>query len=519
MCIYNNQYKISFFSKKKGLFMFKRANKQKKNLILPLVFNKVEKLLSQNEKTLQFIMHIKFCNLFFVFLSTLIFISCTTDDIILSVGENIIDDEHYAYYTEDFEIESETMLAEYVITNNKAVALCGSYTDDYIGEITTNTVFKVAPNFNDFEDKLTYESIFDSLVVFMIPNDYRYGDSTKQVNLTIHELTEYYELDTIGTYLDNDNRIICMTNYSTTAYDETPLASVSFIPEKLYGNHDTAWAYLPDELGKKWFDQMAVEDEYYIEQEYFVEKIFHGLTIRSAEGNSAIVGFDMPDNSTDDIEPGIRMRLYYHNVGPYVESYVDFEVYEENHQYNQITADFSKGVLAGIEAGGEGIPSSETGGMTFIQSGIGLMTHITIPTLYEMEKFGVNSTIINMDLCFSAITRSFDEEYPLPTAITMEKLRANGEIDEDGLLNASGDVVSITTLDEDAHDASYSVPISYYAAIESQYLPSNTTKHSSLLLTARDNGTFLPNVNKMVIGDCDYDEYEMEVEMYYTTFE
>lgn len=522
MCNYNISSLMTFFLKKNILFSLERANKRKKNLILPLEFNKVEIQYSQNEPIPPFIMQIKSVYHLFVYLTALSLIACTSDEMVLTVGEGVMNDDHKAFYTENFSIESETMLAAYVSTNNTGVAMCGSYLDDYIGDITTNTVFKISPNVPENGGTFDITATYDSMCFVMYPNDYIYGDSTKTVTYTLHQVTENYEIDTLYELIDGVGSVTYhKTNNSTTTYDPTVLATISFIPEET----DSIIVRLSDVIGQDWFDKILADDDDFTiaSDEYddtkFIENVLNGLTLRSVAGNSAVLGFDMPTSETESTKAGMNIRMYYHTTGPYTEAYHDFTIFDPSLQYNQITADFSTGLLDGIQPGGDGIPSSQTNGLTFIQSGLGLRTNIEIPTLYELFLFGKNLTIIDLDLEFSAVPHSFSGSYPLPLALTMKKLRKNGQVNPEGLLDFSEQLVSVAQTVNTNSEATYSVPITRYGWEEQDLLGPEVSEHNSLLLTTQYYDDFVPNINRMVIGDVDNSDCQMEVKMYFTIFE
>jgi len=531
MYLNNFLQSFPFFLKKIGLFSLERANKRKKNLILPLKFNKVEGLYPHNESIFQFIMHIKSVCRLFVFLTTLSFVACTSDEMVLTVGEGVMSDDHLAYYTEDFTIESKTKLAEYVSTNNTGVALCGSYLDDYIGEITTNTVFKISPNLQSSSLEslgLTQSAVFDSLVFVLYPNGYVYGDTTSTVRLNIHKVTEDYSLDTLQSLEDGYSSYTYLKkNNSETAYDPDILGTISYIPEDVDVG-DSVYIHLPESLGQEWLDKIIDEDDNFVinstesstdSDDKFIENVLQGITVRSVSGNNAIVGFDMPTSTETDVSPGIVIRLHYHTTGPYTDYALDFQVYDADHQYNQISADFSQGLLEGIVAGGDGIPSTQTNNLTFVQSGLGLMTEIEIPTLQEMYVFGSNPTIIDMDLDFEAYPRSFTNNLSLPTALAIDLLKSNGNLNSTGLLDVSGSAVSVSNTYYSDYEATFSIPITTYGQDEQELLSATNPYHQTLLLSAKDGDDDVPNINRMVIGDGENSECEMTVKMYYTLFE
>ncbi len=521
MTIYNFFSSLAFFIKKKDLFNFKCANKRKKNLILPLDNNKVKFNTFRNEPLYLFIMHNKHFSYIFLLFALINFGACTSDEMALTLGEDVVNDDHEALFTNDFTIKSETLLSEYVLTNNSGVALCGSYNDDYIGEITTNTVFKISPNinsndswYNNSDFSVTAE--LDSIILVLYTNGYIYGDSTKAMTISLHALTENYLLDTAD-----------LTNNTVTPYNPVPICSKTFIPEDLDG--DSLVITLPQALAQEWFDSIKASDGDFIidgngddptkpdNDSRFIENVVPGFTIRSSGNNQAVIGFKMPTSATKDFTNLSTIRMYYSQY-PSLELFHDFKIYEPDHQYNQITADFSQGKLAGIVAGGDGIPSTETDGLTFVQSGLGLMTKVEIPTLNELYTFGNNVTILNLDLSFGVLPLSFDEDYPLPTFLNLERFQKNGELNEFGVINFSGSAVSIGKTVTNTR-ANYSVPITRYGIDEQKFLDMENEYHTALLISPLSQYGGLPTVNRMVIGDADKDDCNMSVSMYYTTFE
>ena len=486
-------------------------------------------------------MHISSISRFFVWFICLGFMACRADEMVINVDDDIMNDDHKAFYTEDFKINSKTILSEYEITNNTGVALVGSYLDEYIGEVFTNTVFKISPNidFNKVEQLgFTHQATFDSVTVVLRPNGYIYGDSTSNVNISIHKLTSNYELDSIknittnGTFYSYNKK-----NNSTTSYDPTALATFSFCPEDMAG--DSIFVRLPDALGLEWFNKIvSKEDNFTIKSssddddkdsdEKFIRNVLNGLTIRNAGTNSAIVGFDMPilsneNNKEYEIKSGITIRLHYHTTGPYLERTYDFEIYTPAYQYNQITADYSKGLLDGIVAGKDGISSKVTDNLSFIHGGLGLMTEIEIPTLFELYLLGMNTTIINADLDFIAKSRSFSQSYPLPK-INVNLLKNNGQISKDSINIIFGEkeyTSNITNTVSTSTESEYSLPITYYAIKEQDLLSASSVDHQKILLSAKNNevGIKHKNVNRVAIGNSNNHSCEMKLKMHYTTFE
>ncbi len=468
---------------------------------------------------------------FLIGLTALSLAACSSDEMSLTVGGGVMNDDHKAYYTEDFSIKSETRLSRYVVTNNSGIALCGSYIDDFIGRIYANSVFKVSPNLTPTESNpypIAKTAVFDSLAIVMYPNGYLYGDSTKKVELTLYRLTEDYEpIDTfISPIHDYGVEENILTNISTTPYDTlSPLAEIAFIPEYT----DSIITKLPDALGESWFNSIVnLEDDFIIssgenDDAKFIENILNGFIIKTKDNNHAILGFDMPTTSSssgeEETTPGISIRLYYHNVGPYEEKTLDFNIYQPSCHYNQITADFSTGRLAGIERGGAGIPSAQTDGVTFVQSGVGLMTHIEIPTLNELFVFGQDITILDLDLNFSVLPYSFEGRYALPTTLQAQKLKKNQMINNAGLLNLEGKAVSVYQTELETYEASYTVPITRYGMEEQKLTNIYSIDHNTLLISAPHKSSNVPNVNRMIIGNQSKRDCKMNVKMHYTKFE
>ncbi len=461
---------------------------------------------------------------------------------VLNVDDNIMNDDHKAFYSEDFIVNSKTVLTEYERTNNTGIALCGSYSDEYIGDIAANTVFKISPNINFADVKnlgFTNKAVFDSITLIMKHNGYIYGDSTSSINLAVHKLTSNYELDTIRT-VTSEGSIYTYNkkNNSTTPYDPTPLATFSFTPEKLNRSNDSIYVTLPYELGLEWFNKIVALDPDFVikstastidSDEKFIDKVLNGITIRNVGLNKAIVGFNMPTSTTSDEEldskRAITIRLHYHKTGPFTKMYYDFDIYQPAYQYNQITADYSKGMLDGIVAGGDGISSKLTNNLTFVHSGLGLITEVEIPSLHELYNLGNKTSIIDADLVFSAIPRSFASNYPLPKYLAVELLKRNGQLNSNGFTIINGDekytyAVKNTNLTKTESD--YMLPITYYAWKEQKLISSSSAEHETILITAQSktSGNKYPaNMDRIILGSSDNHKSKMKMEMYYTTFE
>ena len=528
MIVYNLLKTYTFFIKKMSLFVFKRANKQKKNLILPLNYIKVKYKRFQNQYRYTYIMPFRLLNSLILAITIASFTACTSNENILSLGEETINDNHNAQYTEDFEIQSKTLLAEYVITNNSGVALCGSYKDDYIGRITTNTVFKISPNIQStdswYNNDFRLYAELDSIVVFLHTNGYIYGDSTKEMTLALHPLTKNYNNE-------NDD----LTNYTTTPFDSTAWTTKTFRPEDLRG--DTLAIKIPTAIAQAWFDSIQAASDHFIidgnrneqydngeftqndNDEEFINNVLSGLTIRSVGDNDAIIGFNMPKSGTIDFTNMSTVRMYYTSQSPLQHNYVDFKIYDPSLQYNQITADFSQGLLAGITPGGAGISSTQTNGITFVQSGLGLMTKIEIPSLRRLYPLGNNVTILDLDLNFSSVPNSYSDFHPLPTALYIDRLMNNGEFDRDGVVDLNGLRSSITITERSNFKTSFSAGITRYGIDEQLLVNDYSQNHTSLIISPISNHTTNATVNRLLIGDVDHDKSPLGAVMYYTTFE
>lgn len=526
---FNSQ--LIFIFKKIELFRFNSANKQKKNLILPLSSYKVD--LSMTNYLYNYnIMQIK-PNLTFLLL-TLIFFACSSGENALTVGEDIVNDNHDAYYTEEFEFATETMMASYVQTNNTGVALCGSYEDEYLGIITANTVFKVAPNKSFTENTQKTDPIFSdksarfqSLELVLYSNGYLYGDSTKEVTLAVHKVTEDYELISRRQLMSNSSLTYdILTNNDYTPYDSTEiLGDTTFIPEYMDG--DSICIRLSDVLGQEWFDNIvAGEDDYVIDatsedsDEKFIQNVLAGITVRAMGDNGAILGFNMPTSSDDtEADNTVTLRMNYETAGPATDHSFKFALYDVDHQYNQITADFTGTALEGLVPGGNGISSHNTNHMTFVHEGLGLMSHVEIPTIYELGVvFGHNLNIINFDLELEAVTSSFSKGHTLPSAFNVDKFQSNGIISSNSLTDLSGNDVSLYAIKADDTDATYSLPLTYYAMLEQTIVIPESSDHTTLLISAVSS-LYNLSVDRMVIGSGDHITNTMTGKMYYTTFE
>lgn len=527
---YNFSKTNAFFLKKKNLFVIQRANKRKKNLILSLNFDKVS-FYKTLYKLIYPLMTLKnpVAN-FLTFLFMLSLVACSSDEIALTVGDDVMNDDHNAYYTDKILPVTSTRLAKYVKTNNTGVALCGSYKDEYIGEITTNTVFKISPNVEGDNDIFNPTATFDSLVLVLKPNGYVYGDSLQSMNLSLHEVTANYQKDTFLHRVGDAVTILYqLNNSSTVPYDSVnSLVDFSFIPGLL--GDDNVEVILPNTLGQEWFDSIVSRDPNYVindENLYdsrFPELIFNGLTIRNQSLNNAVMGFNMPAQIDDDLAGMSVVTMHYHTTseGKHVSKTHDFKIYSPSLQYNQVYADFStskNGMLKDIEPGGDAIPSEDTENLTFIQNGLGLSTKVDMPSLFDIFLVGRNFTIIDMDIELSTLPHSERNNFEIPSRLGIDRLQSDNEINPSGLKDASGNSVLMYSVSSNHLQRTVGAPITSYGWTQQDLWGEEDANNNSLLIHTGNGGNGYPNVNRMVIGNANQHDSKMVVKMYYTYFD
>jgi hypothetical protein len=344
--------------------------------------------------------------------SLMLFFSCE-DRGILNADRNFSRSNLQTVFSDTFSIVTSTTLFDSIPTSNANTLLIGDYVDPLMGRITASTYFQVGPTSVFLP---AADATYDSIGLVLSYNDYWYGDTTQLVNLNVFELSQPPRPRQTVPYRGED-RVSLFTvpsgfyNTSQSQFINTVIASktVRFTPLR-----DSIYIPLPSSFGKRWFDiAKADTTQFFKDGNLFVTEFFKGLRI---EGNSAsgasIAGFRAGR---------CKIRLFYKTLIRDVPEQVrfDFRIVNAALQFNNLTADRSGTPVATLSRR-RTIPSSQTNGQTFMQSGVGIGTKIEFPSV---KKFFLDRKVILIDAILEVypVQSTYLGNYPPPRTLALFK--------------------------------------------------------------------------------------------------
>lgn len=391
------------------------------------------------------------------------------------------------------------------MTGGASRLLFGQYVDPYFGKVTATPFTQPT-----LEGSLTVpeEAVYDSIIVSIGYDKYYYGDTTKIMNLGIHAIQS--DIMARSSYF----------NTSTMPYDPKPLGKLRFYPRPKRDSVITV--RLSDEFGNKIFD-MAKGNLLTAATDW--TNVLLGIAIvPGASDNGAVIGIKWPDNAT-------AIQLHYHTVGTegVVEGYAGIKV---NAAYNQILTDRTGTQLVKLPKTKRlSIPSDETGNMSFIQAGAGLVTRIDIPTVREL-KYVKYSVANKAFLKLYPVDQSVTDFLTPPAYLYIYRVNKNNEYYSSAstggplaLTDLTGSTAIRGVYDRDSlnNEPFYRFDISSYVAnilLSDYQIDEGLVLINSQLggaLYPETNTDFVKSVNRLVIAGPNSGRKSPKLELYYTT--
>ncbi len=351
--------------------------------------------------------------LLFCCLGSLIFLWSCEDKGVLNADKNFSRSNLQTIFSDTFSIATSTTLFDSIPTSNSNTLLIGDCADPLMGRITASTYFQVG-FISPFT--LNADATYDSIGLVLSYNDYWYGDTTKAVSLNVFELSQTPRPRQTVPYRGED-RVSLFTvpsgfyNTSRSQYFNSVIASktVRFTPLR-----DSVYIPLPSSFGKRWFDiAKADTTQFFKSANIFVTDFFKGLRVEGTSPSGAsIAGFRAGR---------CKIRIFYKTLVRDAREQVkfDFPIVNAALQFNNLSADRSATSISTL-ARRRTIPSSQTGGLTFMQSGIGVGTKIEFPSVKE---FFLNRKIVLIDAILEVypVQNTYLGNFPPPKTLALFK--------------------------------------------------------------------------------------------------
>jgi hypothetical protein len=432
---------------------------------------------------------------------SVLLISCE-DTGILNADKNFGHANLQTILVDTFAVVTSTVLMDSVPTSNSNLLLVGGYNDSQMGVVSASTYFQIAYLANFLPDAT---SIYDSIALILPYNRYSYGDTTQSFTIHVHELSQTIKQRTIPPYVGNKNSILnpvsALYNTSKVKYWPTPLASATL---RFYPHRDSAYVPLPKALGEKWYGIAKADTSFHFKDPIrFISDYFKGIHITSDPGTDAsIIGFRASK---------AKVRLYYRKiVGDILTAtHVDFPVVNGFNQFNHISADRSASPVASL-IHSVAVPSSATGNVSYVQSGVGMFTKLEFPSLKEFFK-NKNYILIDALLEVNLVQKTYVDYTKPITALTAYVTDESNTLI--GVLPAGNSALTAPI----RYDLEYSTNTKYSFTLTdfiTSEIRSNTQNTQLALLSPLVSA----EVNRVAIGNRFHPTNKIKLKIYYSHY-
>ncbi len=452
----------------------------------------------------------KFRILFFA-TTCILLVSCE-DPGLLNGDKNFTRSSLRTVYVDTFSIKTSTILIDSLPTSGNGVLLVGNYQDAYLGKVSASTYFQIGYASKFAPDQ---SSSFDSIGLILSYDKYFYGDTTKSQNIRVHQLTSIPRVRIPLPYRNEENISFFVAasqpglyNSSLVNFNPTPISSVNI---KFYPHRDSLYLRISNTFGQNWFDlakadAISSSTSYFNNTNLFASEFFNGIHITSdGSSNASIVGFKAIK---------ARVRLYYKQLDGDIlkQKYFDFQLGNTGVQYNQISADRSGTSLASLLRR-QAIPSSSTGNVTYIQSGVGIATKVEFPSFKSFFS-NKNFVLIDAALEITPIQNTYSARLQAPSTLSLYLTDQSNVISNKALAFDRSGYLSADI----AYDYEFGINTKYSFPMVN-YLSSELISESSFitpLVIAASPPEILTEVNRVVIGDQSNSQHRIKLKVHYS---
>jgi hypothetical protein len=430
---------------------------------------------------------VTYCFLFFGLLS-----SCYKKDI--QVGSDLAESHTRIITVDTVSVVLSSYVLDSFITNGNNWSIIGNYNDPYAGNTVASTFFQLGlPALSeDVATLLPKSAQFDSLMLYMKPSGYYYGDTSKPFSISVYELAEQPDYD-VRSEIYNTNTVAVKPG--------TPLASFSQIIKPSF--RDSIKIRMPQVKGQDFWDKIRGQANQVSNETQFLD-YFRGLTIKSNSPTAAVYGFNLADSS-------IRMRLHYHLTIPYkADKYLDFIITRSSYQFNRIMTNRTGTSMAPTFSGQHEFFASSANPYAVTQTGTGVYLKAKFPALRDILKINEVVRLMSAKMILKPLKGSYDYYgNKLPSPLLLKATDASN-IPGGSLLDTTGQGVQLRApVIDDLYgiNTTYTFDVTSYV---SALLNTSGTAERGLFILEEDPSA-AKQINRAVIGSRQNDTYQIKL--------
>lgn len=336
--------------------------------------------------------------------------ACSKSDLTnIGVGLPSVQANTGAYLIDTLTVRASTVLRDSVVTSNSNYLLVGRATDPLLGTITATSGFQLGVPGDNFRIDNTF--IYDSVVLVLPTDAYRYGDTTKTQAL--------FEVRPLMVPLLATKPLYASDKISTLPYDPRakPLNTNGVAPVRRARPN---LGVLRLKLDATSFGRpllAAGQSGRYATQDLFTTYL-PGLALSpSATDNAAIARLTISSSDAG-------LVLYYHDpAAPGTSLNFTFGIASGGRHFYQVKADRSTAIanFKNLPNTGPlgGVPASLTGQQTVVEGALGLQTKLDFPYLTDLLQFGKNLTLTNAQIVAQVPAGTLSSYVPTPPSLTI----------------------------------------------------------------------------------------------------
>jgi len=307
----------------------------------------------------------------------ILFNSCQQGE--LSMGDDFISSGSYTTLIDTVNVQLSTIKADSIVTSSASQGLVGYLHHPFTGGQEARTYFALhSPS--DFKwDSQT--QVLDSLVLILGSNSYSIGDTTCDVRLKVHALSEAIQPHDDGK----------LYNSSSFLFKDPALAQVQFRPYP--SKKGKLRIRLSDDYAQEMID-LLVRYNQHEDQATLFKNQFNGFVILSDTSlTRSVLSYAISDTSS-------YLRLYSHVNGlEKVEKTDDLRLSTKNKLFNQFClSDEANTYHQDLTNGKALLKEQKSNGRTLLQSGYGYRIRVDFPSLDKLLELKAKGYIVKAEL-------------------------------------------------------------------------------------------------------------------------
>ncbi|NML22977.1 DUF4270 domain-containing protein [Pseudoflavitalea sp. G-6-1-2] len=336
-----------------------------------------------------------------------------------------------------------TLVLDSFPTSGNKIMFIGRCDDPLMGPTSAQTYFNVELPASAKDAEIPEDARFDSLVLVLQAKNHWYGDTSKPLTFSAYEMEEISEFP-LGSNM-----------YNTTSFPWLPNALGS-VTRTISPSSDSLLFRIRSDKANEFFQKIRDKAAEFKTDDGFLN-YFRGITIRVNDNDKGAVFAFKTDSGT-------MMRLHYTTYDPYpVKQTIEFRLTRPEYQFNQLITDRSKTPLKKMYDEQEEYFPSEEYPYVFTQTGTGVMTKITFPSLKNIKSLGKTVKLLDAKLELRPIENTFDPyDFPLSKSLYLahtDETNITGQQVSDGK-NA---LVAWPQIDNQYHlNTNYTFDLTYY---------------------------------------------------------